>query len=148
MPGVADQIRKTNLKQARKQRLGDMEELVRMVKENRLHEADERQLETLKLVAELQKVFGTDSTPIGMPPEMIELLKSVVREAVGDITIKSSPRIPSEDPDRPSMKHVALDLSQSGEDLVISHGEVLEKGQSSESDSGDKLKKLKKIKGD
>ncbi len=68
MPGVSESIRRTQMKQEQKRRKSDMDELIRMVKENRLHEADERQLESLKLVAELQKVFGTGAAPAGIPP--------------------------------------------------------------------------------
>ena len=49
MPGVADSIRRTGLAQEQKSRQRDMEELLGMVRDGRLHEADSRQLETLKL---------------------------------------------------------------------------------------------------
>jgi hypothetical protein len=53
-----------------------------------------------------------------------------------------------DDPQRPDMKHVALDLSQSGEDLEVSHGEVLGEEKQAEAGSKDKRRKLKKIKGE
>ena len=58
VPGVADSIRKTNLTKQHQERRIDQAELLRMVKENRLHEADERQLETLKLAMELNSLLG------------------------------------------------------------------------------------------
>ncbi len=154
MPGVADKVRRTQLKQDQKQRMSEMGELVRMVKENRLHEADERQLEILKHIAELQKAFGPRSTvlvptsppPVELPSEVIELLKEAVREAVGSVSL-SSTLLPQDDPARPAMRHMSLDLSQSGDDLAVSHSEGLGEEQKSSENAEDKLKKLKKIKG-
>ncbi len=57
VPGVADTIRKTRLKQDQKARQSDMAELLRMVQEGRIHEADERQLENLKLALELNNLL-------------------------------------------------------------------------------------------
>jgi len=146
MPGVSEQVRRTQLRQDQKRRSKDMEELARMVKENRLHEADERQLETLKLVAELQKVFGTEATPVGIPQELIEAVKVAVAEAVSDLprgTVAST----QDDPGRPGMKHVSVDLTPGGEVLEVSHGEELGKEKESTDDVKEKRKKLRKIKG-
>jgi len=148
MPGVSEQIRRTKLKQDQKRRQQDMEELVVMVKENRLHEADERQLETLKLVAELQKIFGTAATPIGIPQELVDAVRGAVTDAVSNLpqgTIGPDVR-PQDDPARPTMEHVSLDLSQDGEELEISHGEELGKEKKSADDAEGKLKRLKEIK--
>lgn len=149
MPGVGDKVRRTQMRQDQQRRKEDMEELVRMVKENRLHEADERQLETLKLVAELQKVFGTGSTPVGIPQDLVEAVKGAVTEAVSNLPIGAiGPAVrPMDDLDRPSMKHVSLDLSQDGKDLKIAHGEELGKETESTDDAEAKRKKLRDIKG-
>lgn len=149
MPGVSDKIRRTQMRQDQKQRKEDMEELVRMVKENRLHEADERQLETLKLVVELQKIFGTGATPVGIPQDLVEAVKNAVTEAVSNLPIGvAAPAMrPMDDPDRPSMKHVSLDLSQDGKDLKIAHGDTLGKETESTDDAEAKRKKLRDIKG-
>jgi hypothetical protein len=45
------------------------------------------------------------------------------------------------------MKHVSLDLSQDGQDLIVSHGDELGKEKESTDDAEDKLRKLKDIKG-
>ena len=45
MPGVADAIRKTGLRQEKKSRQEEIAQLVTLIQEGRLHEADERQLE-------------------------------------------------------------------------------------------------------
>ena len=146
MPGVSEQVRRTQMKQDQKLRQRDMEELARMVKENRLHEADERQLETLKLVAELQKVFGTEATPVGIPQELIEAVKAAVAEAVSSLPRGTGLPV-QEDPDRPSMKHVSVDLAPDGEALEVSHGEELGKEKESTDDVKEKRRKLRRIKG-
>lgn len=146
MPGVSEQVRRTQMKQDQKLRQRDMEELARMVKENRLHEADERQLETLKLVAELQKVFGTEATPVGIPQELIEAVKAAVAEAVSSLPRGTGIPV-QDDPERPSMKHVSVDLTPAGEALEVSHGEELGKEKESTDDVKEKRKKLRKIKG-
>lgn len=148
MPGVSERIRRTQMKQDQKRRKTDMEELVRMVKEDRLHEADERQLETLRVVAELQKVFGTGATPVGIPQELVDAVTNAVTEAVSNLPAGAiaAPVRPQDDPERPSMKHVSLDLSQDGTDMKISHGEELGKEKESTDDAEDKLKKLQELK--
>ena len=148
MPGVSERVRRTQMKQDQKRRLSDMEELVRMVKENRLHEADERQLETLKLVAELQKVFGTGATPVGIPQELVDAVTNAVTDAVSNLPVGAiaAPVRPQDDPERPSMKHVSLDLSQDGNDLKISHGDELGKEKESTDDAKGKRKKLRELK--
>ncbi|GAF97728.1 unnamed protein product [marine sediment metagenome] len=149
MPGVSEQIRRTQLKQDQKRRRADMEELARMVKENRLHEADERQLESLKLVAELQKVFGGEAPPVGVPQELVDALTTAVTDAVTNLPpgAVAGPARPQDDPDRPTMGHVSLDLSQDGTDLEISHGDELGKEKESTDDAEDKRKKLRELKG-
>ena len=147
MPGVSESIRRTQMKQEQKRRKEDMEELVRMVKENRLHEADERQLESLKMVAELQKIFGTGATPVGIPQELVDAVTNAVTDAVSNLPAGAiAPAVrPQDDPDRPSMQHVSLDLSQSGDDLKISHGEALGEEKESTDDAEEKRKKLKEL---
>ena len=150
MPGVSERVRRTQMKQEQKRRKADMEELVRMVEENRLHEADERQLETLKLVAELQKVFGTGATPVGIPQELVDAVTNAVTDAVSNLPVgaieTSAPVRPQDDPERPSMKHISLDLSQDGNDLKISHGDELGKEKESTDDAKGKRKKLRELK--
>ncbi len=152
MPGVADQVRRTQLRQDHKQRQQDMDEIIRMVQENRLHEADERQLETLKLVAELQKVFAPGSAEIGAPAinvnvdntELIEAVKQAIKEGLPVGGVVS----PADDPARPKMGHTSLaDLAQSDSDVEISHSEDLGEEKTGTDDSTDKLAKLRRLKG-
>ena len=153
MPGVADQIRKTQLKQDQAARKKDMEELIRMVQEGRLHEADERQLETLKLIAELQQAFTpapaeTPAVSVNVDnQEIIEAVKQAMGEVVANMPAGGGIS-PAADPSRPKMKHTSLaDLAQSKDDVTISHGGTLGEEKTGADDSTDKLEKLKKLKG-
>ena len=149
MPGVTETIRQTKLKQEEKKRKQEMEELKKMVAEDRLHEATEHQLATLQLVTELQKSFEAATPPPSIPHGLVEAVKAAVTDAVANLPVGVTGGIssrPQDDPNRPTMKHVSLDLSQSGEDLEVSHGEELGKEKQGSDDGGDKLKKLKEIK--
>lgn len=154
MPGVADQIRRTQLSQDQKARKQDMEQLTLMVEEGRLHEADERQLETLKMIAELRQAFEATppetktATTVGIDSkEILEAVKQAVGEAVSNIPIGTAVS-PAADPDRPQMKHTSLaDLVQSTDEVTISHGGKLGEKKTGKEDSTDKLEKLRKLKG-
>ncbi len=153
MPGVADQIRRTQLSQDQKTRKQDMENLTKLVEEGRLHEADERQLETLRLIADLRGAFEnsaaspTDAQTVIVNKEIIEAVKQAVGEAVANIPVGSSIS-PAADPARPKMKHTSLaDIVQSKDEIKISHGGKLGEEQAGTEDSTDKLEKLRKLKG-
>ena len=150
MPGVTETIRQTQLKQEEKKRQREMDELKKMVAEGRLHEATEHQLATLRLVTELQKSFEASAPSTSLPQDLAEVVKNAVTDAVANLPVGAAGGIssrPQDDPARPTMKHVSLDLSQDGEDLQISHGEGLGKEKRSSDDGEDKLKKLREIKG-
>ena len=150
MPGVADTIRKTQLSQDQKARKRDMEDLTRLVAEGRLHEADERQLETLQLMRELRGAFTagpTEVAPIEVNIDNKEIIEAV-KQAVGEVVAKMPAVSPADDPDRPQMKHTSLaDLAQGKDEIKISHGGKLGEEQSGTEDSTDKLEKLRKLKG-
>lgn len=154
MPGVADQIRRTNLRQEQKRRKEDINEIVKMVQEGRLHEADERQLETLRLVAELQKVFAPDQQEVAAPAvnvqvdntELIEAVKQAILEGVSNLPVGVGVS-PAADPARPKMGHVSLtDLVQGDSDVKISHSDDLGEEKTGADDSADKLDKLRRLK--
>ncbi len=154
MPGVADQIRRTQLSQDQKTRKQDMENLTKLVEEGRLHEADERQLETLRLIADLRQAFNA-SNPEATPTtsvnidnkEVIEAVRQAVGEAVANMSIGAVVS-PAADPARPKMKHISLaDIVQSEDEVKISHGGKLGEEQAGTEDSTDKLEKLRKLKG-
>jgi hypothetical protein len=152
MPGVADVVRRTGLKTEARARKQDMEELIRMVKEDRLHEADERQMEALKLSLELNSLLS--AKPQAEPASGVSAqdISEVVQQAVaaalaqvGHVTTRSGTGM-AEAPGRPSMKHTSLaDLHQADSGLEIS-GDLGETSQSSD-DASSKLEKLKKLKG-
>jgi len=146
MPGVADTIRRTQLSQDQKSRKKDMEELTRLVAEGRLHEADERQLETLQLMRELRESFISPTSEIA-PADNTEIIEAV-KQAVGEVVAKMPAVSPAQDPSRPKMKHTSLaDLAQGTEEVTISHGGKLGEEQTGTEDSTDKLEKLRKLKG-
>jgi hypothetical protein len=153
VPGVADQIRRTTLRQEHKSRQREMEELVAMVKEGRLHEADERQLETLKLVLELQKAFSNISSPkesSSDKEDLTEVIKTAISEALQNLptTVVTKAGSGAEDPSRPQMRHTSLaDFVHTTEEVSISHGDTLAETKEGEDGAGDKLDKLRKLKG-
>ena len=146
MPGVADTIRKTQLSQDQKSRKRDMEELTRLVAEGRLHEADERQLETLQLMRELRESFISPPSEIA-PTDNAEIIEAV-KQALGEVVAKMPAVSPAQDPSRPKMKHTSLaDLAQGKDEVTISHGGKLGEEQTGTEDSTEKLEKLRKLKG-
>ena len=146
VPGVADTIRKTQLKQDKKARQSDMQELLRMVEEGRLHEADERQLESLKMALELSNLLGKNQEPqAGVDPtQLVEAVKQAISEGMANVTVLGADGL---DPSRPEMRHVSLaDLTQDDTKINIAHKEGI--GTEVEGiESSDKLEKLRKIKG-
>lgn len=155
MPGVNDQIRRTKLKQEQKARQQDMLEILTMVQQGRLHEADERQLETLKLALELQKAISSNPEPKEAPvvntDAITEAVKAAVASALKEHPVGSSSggaALPVEDPSRPKMKHVSLtEFVHTDDKVIVSHGDSLGEDKESVEDSGDKLEKLRKLKG-
>ncbi len=146
VPGVADTIRRTQLKQDKKARQSDMQELLRMVEEGRLHEADERQLESLKMALELSNLLGKNQEPqAGVDPtQLVEAVKQAISEGMANVTVLGADGL---DPSRPEMRHVSLaDLTQDDTKINIAHKEGI--GTEVEGiESSDKLEKLRKIKG-
>jgi hypothetical protein len=154
MPGVNDQIRRTKLAQEQKARQQDMLEILNMVQQGRLHEADNRQLETLKLALELQKALSQNTEPKEAPAINTDALTDAIKDAVAQAfkglpagTHTGAPAA-NEDPTRPKMTHVSLtEFVHVDERVVVSHGDSLGQDQESVEDSGDKLEKLRKLKG-
>jgi len=151
VPGVADTIRKTKLKQDQKSRQSDMAELLRMVQEGRIHEADERQLENLKLALELNNLLEPkEAAPqAGVDSEaLVEAVKTAITEGMSGVTINAPGVEGALDPSRPKMRHTSLaDLAQDDTKVDISNKEKISKEIEGEGKSTDKLEKLKRIKG-
>ena len=153
MPGVADQVRRTQLSQDQQSRKRDMDELLRMVSEDRLHEADERQLEMLRMIKDLRQALepaSEDPTVVTVNVDNAELIEAV-KQAMGEVVANmpaAGPLSPANDPSRPKMKHTSMaDLAQGKDDVTISHAGQLGEELVGEEDSSDKLEKLKKLKG-
>lgn len=148
VPGVADTIRRTQLKQDQKSRKNEMQELLLMVQEGRLGEADERQLEHLKLALELNSLLGKQEAPqSGVDSaQLVEAVKQAITEGMSNVTV-TAPGADGVDPSRPQMKHTSLaNLTQSDDKVDISHKEEISKEVEGE-ESADKLDKLRKLKG-
>ncbi len=150
VPGVADQIKRTQQKQEQRGRKKEMEELVRMVNEGRIHEADERQLETLRLIADLREGLELPAQNGGaeLTSEFLEKIKLAVTEAVASLPAGAGGGSPMLDPDRPKMEHVSLvEIVQPNTEISISHDGDLGEEKTGDEDSADKLEKLRRIKG-
>lgn len=146
MPGVADSIRRTNLTKEKENRRKDMEELLRMVQENRLHEADERQLENLRLALELKNLLGEKNNVSAV--EIERTITQAINSALQNIPFANTERGPLvTEINRPAMKHVSLgEINQAGEKIEIQNVEAQET-TSEKDDAALKLAKLKKLKG-
>ncbi len=150
MPGVADQVRRTQLTQDQKRRKQDMNEIAQMIAEGRLHEADERQLETIRMIAELKNSFGELGTPnvsVNVDnQEIIQAIKQAVNEAVAGLPAGAAVS-PAADPDRPKMGHTSLgDLVQGEDDVTMRHSDDRGEEHTGTDDSTDKLEKLRNLK--
>ena len=151
MPGVADAIRRTQLKQEQRARKEDMKELLTMVEEGRLHEADERQLELLKLALDLNHVLERDKDrPIVVRQDnqpVIEAVRAAVTEALSKLPRGTSLES-SVIPGRPEMGYKSLvDIKHEDSDLDVSHTESLTEEHDSEDEASGKLETLKRLKG-
>jgi hypothetical protein len=146
VPGVADSIRRTNLTRDKDARKKDMDEILRMVHENRLHEADERQLENLSLALELKKLIG-EKTAVDAN-DLNKTITDAITAALQNIpTISTVNGFVAADVNRPGMKHISLaDLQQTEDRVEISNIEITET-KPGEEDAASKLSKLKKLKG-
>lgn len=144
MPGVVEVERRTKLTREQKARQADHKELLRMVDEGRIHEADERQLETLKLAMELNDLIERKSAPITVPTdEIAQVVKDAIKEGLANAPIHTG--VAPTASDRPQMRHVSLtDVKHEDEKLDV-QGEV--EGEEKTTDAEDKLEKLRRLKG-
>ena len=148
VPGVADTIRRTQLKQDQKSRQTDMSELLRMVQEGRIHEADERQLENLKLALELNQLLEPkESLQEGVDSEaLVTAVKQAITVGMSNVTINAAGG-GGIDRARPQMKHTSLaDLAQDDTKIKISNKDDISTEVEGE-ESTNKLDKLRKLKG-
>jgi hypothetical protein len=128
-----------------------MKELLRMVQEGRLHEADERQLENLKLALELNQLLESKKeSPAVDADVLVDAIKTAVAEQLSNLpttTVVTGGGATSTDPSRPAMRHVNLgDLTHEKEDLEV-HGDMKGDTGKADEDAAAKLEKLRKIRG-
>jgi len=153
MPGVADAIRKTNLQQDQQKRKQEMDQLLKMVREGRLHEADERQLEMLKLALDLNTLLdrkNPESSPVPTfdAAVLTAAIKDAVNAAIQNAPIGDGVFNSAAGGARPEMKHTSLtDFAQTTDDVAVSHGDELGETKTGTDDSANKLERLKKLKG-
>lgn len=155
MPGVADAERRTRLRQDKIDRSKDREELLLLIKEGRLHEADERQLETIRLALELNQIMGSQQP--AQTTLDTEALTAAMRDALADVISKLPTAVHTEnssggntdtDPARPKMRHVDLTtITHQDYGVKISQDETLIQNKESDEDSAEKLRRLKEIRG-
>jgi len=145
--GVADVERHTKLKQEKEDRAKEREELIRLVKEDRLHEADERQLESIKLALELRQILESKKeTPDVDANALADAVKSAVSEAISQLPVGGHSAV--ENPSRPRMRHAELTNFKHGDSgLKISDGDTLTEKKEGEEKSADKLRRLRELKG-
>lgn len=154
MPGVVDAERRTKARQKKLDRNREREELIQLVQEGRLHEADERQLETIKLALELNQILGNQQPQSASVDT--EALADAIRGAMADVVAKlptvsntggttgSSVAAPA----RPIMRHVDLTTIKHGDsDVDINHGDTLTQDKEGEEDAAEKLRRLKELRG-
>jgi hypothetical protein len=150
VPGVADAVKNTQLRQEQVSRQSEMSELLRMVKEGRIREANERQLETLQLALQLNQLMNppTDApVKIDIAPELVNAIKEAVSETLANSTGVGSGVLDQHfDGSRPTMKHTMLgDLEHTGSDLEIK-GEMKSTTTKSDDKAAQKLERLKQLK--
>lgn len=153
VPGVADAIKNTSLRQEQVQRKKEMETLLVLVQEGRLHEANAHQLEVLKLALELNKLIESKSSPA--PTQAVldtdalaTALKSAVQDALSNLPAVSAAGGLTQDTARPQMKHTSLtEFTHTDGDVSVSHGDTLGEAKTSEDSATAKLEKLRKLKG-
>jgi hypothetical protein len=153
MPGVADAERRTKSAQEQKGRKLDRENLMQLLAEGRLHEADAHQVEQIKLALELSEMLGVkqESAP-GLDEEK---LAAALRVAVADVVAAiptgfsgGSAGSSSADTSRPGMKHTSLTSithKESGLDVV--GGDKLATESEGEEGAAEKLARLRELKG-
>lgn len=146
MPGVVEAERRTRLAREQKARQLERTELLRLVRENRLHEADAYQLETIKLALEIGNLLERKGGSSNIPTdELAEAVKKAIQEGLAGVRMGSDGSSGEETLSRPKMRHVSLtDVKQSDEKVQV-QGDMREEEKTAE--GGEKLEKLRKLKG-
>lgn len=151
MPGVAEAERKTKASQKQQGRKRDRETLMTLLAEGRLHEADEHQLEQIKLALELSELMGVkQEVPTGLDEKA---LVSAIRVAMAEVVANMPRAVVStgssvSDPDRPKMGHNSMtSISHKDSGFDVQGAENLTQETEGDDGAADKLKRLKELKG-
>ena len=151
MPGVADAERKTRDLQKQRGRKRDRETLMSLLAEGRLHEADEHQLEQIKLALELSEMMGVkpESGPALDEEKLVSAVRAAMAEVVSNMPQAVGPTGSSvSDPARPKMGHNSMtSISHKDSGLDVQGAENLTQETEGDEDAAAKLRRLKELKG-
>lgn len=152
MPGVADAERRTRNAQEQKGRKQDRDQLMQLLAEGRLHEADAHQVEQIKLALELSEMLGVkqEAAP-GMDEEKLAAaLRTALAEVIAAMPTGYSGSAGSSPSDvsRPGMKHTSLtSITHKESGLDVIGGDSLATESEGEEGAAEKLARLKELKG-
>ena len=151
MPGVADAERRTRATQKQQGRKRDRETLMNLLAEGRLHEADEHQLEQIKLALELSELMGVkQDAPAGLDEEaLVSAVRAAMAEVVANMPRAGGPTGSSvSDPARPKMGHNSMtSISHKDSGLDVQGAENLTQETEGDEDAAEKLRRLRELKG-
>ena len=151
MPGVADAERRTRATQKQQGRKRDRDTLLNLLAEGRIHEADEHQLEQIKLALELSELMGVkqESGPALDEAKLVEALRVAMADVVANMPRAAGPAGSSvDDPSRPKMGHNSMtSISHKDSGLDVQGAENLTQETEGEDDAAEKLRRLKELKG-
>lgn len=160
MPGVADRVRKTQLLQEREQRREETQEVLNLIKENRLHEADDRQIDLIKTSMEITttineaKIAGRRShdlqSQLDKLGDLENLINNAVRSALSGVVQGGGSAVssPPSDPQRPKMEHISIaDIQIAQEPVSLTNSTSLGETVVNDSEATDKLEQLRRLKG-
>ncbi len=154
MPGVAEAERRTRAAQKQQGRKRDRETLLNLLAEGRIHEADEHQLEQIKLALELSELMGVrqESGPAldeDVAQKIVAALRDAMAEAVANMPKGVGPTGSSvSDPARPKMGHNSMtSISHKDPGFDVQGAENLTQETEGDEDAAEKLKRLRELKG-
>jgi len=151
MPGVADAERRTKAAQEQKGRRRDRETLMNLLAEGRIHEADEHQLEQIKLALELSELMGVkqEAGPVLDEDKLIAAVRAAMVEFVDNIPKAVGPAGNAiSDPARPKMGHTSMtSISHKDSGFDVQGAENLTQETEGDEGAAEKLRRLRELKG-
>lgn len=153
MPGVADAERRTRASQKQQGRKRDRETLLNLLAEGRIHEADEHQLEQIKLALELSELMGVkqESGPALDEDKLVAAMRDAMAEVVANMqAVVGTAGSAASDPiaSRPKMGHNSMtSISHKDSGLDVQGAENLTQEAEGDDDAAEKLRRLRELKG-